>query len=260
MRNTLAIAGRELRAYFHSPIAYLIIAAYSVVCGFFFYNITAEYVVESFRMQSMGGGMGMPSMSINEIIIRSLFEGVLTVVLLFLIPLITMRLYAEEKRSGTIELLLTSPLTDFQIIMGKFLGAFALYAILIVITFLYVGILFIYGNPAAKPLLAVALGILLFGAALLALGMWISTFTKNQIIAGGVSFGVFLLLYVFNWVSAYSTSPMGRILAYLSLTTHFDNFAKGVIELKDLIYYLSVIALGLFLTARSVEALKGRAS
>jgi gliding motility-associated transport system permease protein len=259
MRNILAIAGKELRAYFHSPIAYLIITVYAVLCGFFFYNMTAEFVIQTFRMEAMGG-MGAPPMSLNTYIIRPLFEGVLTVVLLLLIPLITMRLYAEEKRSGTIELLMTSPLTDIQIIAGKFLGALALYVVLLVLTFGYIGTLFIYGNPNAKPLIAVALGMLLFGAALLALGMWISTLTKNQIIAATVSFVFFLLLYVFNWVEGYSTSNFGHVLAYLSLTTHFDGFAKGVIDLKDLVYYLSVIGFGLFLTARSVQALKGRAS
>jgi ABC-2 type transport system permease protein len=257
MRNALAVAGKELRAYFHSPIAYLVMTVYAALCGFFFYSFTATYVVQSFRMASMGG-MGAPPMSMNEYIIRPLLEGVLTVVLLLLIPLITMRLYAEEKRSGTIELLLTSPLTDLQIIFGKFLGALALYAVLVAMTFLYIGVLFLYGNPNARPLLAHVLGLFLFGGALLALGMWFSTFTRNQIIAAALSFAAFLLLYVLDWVTAYSSSAIGRTLSYLSFTTHFDNFAKGVVDLRDLVYYLSVIVLGIFLTARSVEALKGR--
>ena len=118
--------------------------------------------------------------------------------------------------------------------------------------------LFIYGNPNAKPLIAGALGLLLYGAALLALGMWFSTFTKNQIIAGAVGLAVFLLLFLLDWVTAYSTGTVGRVMSYLALTTHFDNFSKGVIQLSDLVYYLSVIIFGIFLTARSVEALKGR--
>lgn len=257
MRNILAIAGKELRSYFHSPIAYLVMAVYSVLCGFFFYSFTATYVMQSLRMQAMGG-MGAPHMTLNEYVVRPLFEGVLSVVLLLLIPLITMRLYAEEKRSGTIELLLTSPVTDFEIILGKFLGALLLYATLVVITFAYVSTLFIYGNPNGKPLLAAALGLFLFGGALLALGMWISTFTKNQIVAAVVSFAVFLLFYVFDWVTAYSSGTLGKVFSYLAFTTHFDTFAKGVIDLRDVVYYVSVIVLGVFLTARSVEALKGR--
>jgi len=257
MRNILTVAGKELRSYFHSPIAYLVMAVYAVLCGFFFYSFTATYVVQTFRMQAMGGA-GMPNMTINDYVIRPLFEGVLAIVLLLLIPMITMRLYAEEKRSGTIELLLTSPLTDLQIILGKFLGAFLLFGTMIVITFGFISTLFIYGNPFAKPLIAQAVGLILFGGALLALGMWISTFTKNQIIAAVVSFAAFLLFYVLNWVTAYSNGAVSRVLAYMSLTTHFSTFAKGVVDLKDLVYYLSVIVLGIFLTARSVEALKGR--
>jgi len=256
MRNILAVAGKELRAYFHSPIAYLVMALFAVLCGFFFYNYTAAFVVQTFRM--MATGQMAPNVSINEYIIRPLFEGVLTVVLLLLIPLVTMRLFAEEKRSGTIELLLTSPLTDQQIILGKFVGALALYTVLVLLAFLYIGLLFLYGNPSAKPLLADALGLFLFGGALLSVGMWISTFTRNQIIAGVVAFALFLLLYVFDWVNAYSSSDAGRVMSYMALTTHFDNFAKGVIDSSDVVYYLSVIIMGIFLTARSVEALKGK--
>jgi ABC-2 type transport system permease protein len=133
-----------------------------------------------------------------------------------------------------------------------------LYAVLMLLTFLYIGVLFLYGNPNAKPLIAQALGLFLFGAALLALGMWFSTFSKNQIIAGSVSLAIFLLLYVLDWGTAYSSSPVQRVLSYMAFTTHFDNFAKGVIDLGDTVYYISVIVLGVFLTGRSVEALKGR--
>jgi ABC-2 type transport system permease protein len=258
MRNVFAVAGKELRAYFHSPIAYLVMTVYAALLGFFFYSFTATYIVQTFRMQAMGG-MGAPPMSLNEYIIRPLLAGILTVVILLLVPLITMRLYAEEKRSGTIELLLTSPLSDLEIILGKFLGAMALYSVLVAMTFLYIGLLFVYGNPNAKPLLAQVLGLLLYGAALLALGMWFSTFTKNQIIAGVVAFAVFLLLFVMDWVTAYGSGTASEVISYMSLTKHFDNFAKGVIDLSDVVFYVSVMVLGIFLTARSVDALKGRA-
>jgi ABC-2 type transport system permease protein len=257
MRNMMAVAGKELRAYFHSPIAYLVMTVYALICGYVFYSSTAFFVIQTFRMEAMGG-MGAPPMSLNENIIRPILAGVMTVVLLFLIPLITMRLYAEEKRSGTIELLLTSPLTDLEIILGKFLGALTLFALLEAITFVYFAVLFIYGNPNAKPLFACALGFLLYGAALLALGMWFSTFTKNQIIAGAVALAAFLLLFLLDWVTAYASGPVARLTSYLALPTHFDNFSKGVINLSDLVYYLSVVIFGLFMTARSVEALKGR--
>jgi ABC-2 type transport system permease protein len=257
MHNVVAVAGRELRSYFHSYIGYQLMRGYAVVCGFFFFSFTATYVIQEFRMAAMSG-MGAPPMNLNEHIIQPLLEGVLTVALLLFIPPITMRLFPEEKKSGTIELLLTSPLTGLQIILGKFLGALGFYSVLVVLTFLYIGVLFLYGNPHAKPLLAEALGLFLYGGALLALGMWISTLTKDQIIAASVTAEVFLLLYVLDWVTAYSSSTAGRVLSYMALTTHFHNFARGVIDLSDLTYYLSVIVLGIFLTARSIEALKGR--
>jgi len=257
MRNILSIAGKELRAYFHSPIAYLVMALYTVLCGFFFFSITGRFVSLTFRMNMMG--QGAPPVSLNDVIIRGLLEGVLTVVLLFLIPLITMRLYAEEKRSGTMELLLTSPLTDMQIILGKFLGALALYCILVVLTFGFFSVLFIYGNPNPKPLIANALGMLLFGAALLALGMWFSTFTRNQIIAGAVGWAIFLLLFVLDWVTEYSNGAVSRVLSYMALPTHFDNFAKGLLSMKDVLFYVSFIFFALFLSLRSLESLRWRA-
>ena len=257
MRNILSIAGKELRSYFHSPIAYLVMSVYALLCGFFFYNQTGFVASQMLRMQMMGGA-GAPPVSLNDFIIRPLVEGVLTIVLLLLLPLVTMRLYAEEKRSGTIELLLTSPLTDMEIILGKFLGALALFSVLVILTFTYISVLFVYGNPNFKPVLITALGLYLYGAGLLALGMWISTFTKNQIIAGTVSLVAFLLIYVLDWPESYSTGTVAQVMAYLAFSKHLDNFAKGVIDLTDVVYYLSVISLGIFMTARSVDALKGK--
>jgi gliding motility-associated transport system permease protein len=256
MRNVMAIAGKELRAYFHSPIAYLVMTVWSLLCGYLFYVYTQAYAAASIRREMSGMASQFPT--INEFIIRSMLQGFLMVVLLFLIPLVTMRLYSEEKKSGTMELLLTSPVTDLQIILGKYLGALALFGTLIALVFLYFSLLFIYGNPDAKPLLANVLGLFLYGGALLALGMWISTFTKNQIIAGVVAMVLFILLFVLNWPSQISFNSATQVLSYMSFGSHLDNFAKGVIDLPDVVYYLSAIVLGLFLTARSVDALKGR--
>ncbi|HET7841279.1 MAG TPA: ABC transporter permease [Terriglobia bacterium] len=256
MRNIVAIAGKELRGYFHSPIAYLVMTVWALLCGYLFWVYSGAYVTYSLRRAMSGASM--PSPTINEFIIRSMLQGVLLVVLLLLIPLVTMRLYAEEKKSGTIELLLTSPLTDLEIILGKYLGALALYVALLILTFLYLGLLFVYGNPDAKPLIANALGLLLYGGSLLALGMWVSTFTRNQIIAGVVTMVLFIMLFVLNWPEQITSNAITQVLSYLSLGSHLENFAKGVIDLKDTVYYVSAIALGLFLTARSVDALKGR--
>jgi len=183
----------------------------------------------------------------------------ISVIGLFLIPLVTMRLFAEEKRSGTIELLMTSPVRDIEIILGKWLAALVLYASILGISALNLAFLFAHGKPDWKPILAGYLGLLLQGGALLAVGTFISTTTRNQIIAGGATFAACLLLWILDWVSAYETATWAKVMSYLSVVTHFDSFAKGVIDTKDVVFYLSVIFFGLFLTARSMESLRWRA-
>jgi len=173
--------------------------------------------------------------------------------------MITMRLFAEEKRSGTIELLMTSPVRDVEIVLGKWLAATTFYAGVLAISALDLIFLFVYGNPDWKPILVAYLGLLLQGACLLAFGTFISSLTRNQIIAAGGTFAVCLLLWVFEWVTAYETSTWARVVSYLSVLTHFEPFAKGLLDSKDVVYYISTIFLGLFLTVRSLESLRWRA-
>jgi gliding motility-associated transport system permease protein len=174
-------------------------------------------------------------------------------------PMITMRTYSEEKRSGTIELLLTSPLSDFQIIMGKFLGALALYGVMLAVTLIHMAILFIYGAPEWKPLATAYLGLLLLGGCFLSMGLFISSLTKNQIVAGMVTFAVFLLFWVISWISSLSSGGMfSDVASYLSIIDHFDDFAKGVLDTTHLIYYLSFITFSLYLTAKSVDTERWR--
>jgi len=260
MRNIWTIARKEMNAYFRSPIAYIVLAVFAVIFGFFFYSILSMFMRQSLtaaQYAQMYGGQ-MPNLNVNEMVIRPLLMNV-SVVCLFLVPMITMRLFAEEKKTGTIELLMTSPLTDMQIILGKFLASVMLYGTLLLLTFVYVLVLFRYGNPDWKPLIAGYLGLLLLGGCFLAMGLMLSTVTRNQLIAGSLTFGLFLMLWVIDWASDYSTSGLGQIANYLSLTTHIENFSKGVIDLKDTVYYLSVIGLSLFLTARSVDSVRWRA-
>jgi ABC-2 type transport system permease protein len=169
-----------------------------------------------------------------------------------------MRLFAEEKRNGTIELLSTSPIRDGEVILGKWLASVLLYAAIMLVSALNFAFLFRYGNPDWKPMAVGYLGVLLQAAALLAIGTFISTLTKNQIIAGAVTFGVCLLIFVFGWVGGYESSTWAQVMTYMSTTTHIESFIKGVIDSKDAIYYVSVIFLGLFLTARSLESLRWR--
>jgi ABC-2 type transport system permease protein len=169
-----------------------------------------------------------------------------------------MRTYSEEKRSGTIELLLTSPLTDFQIIMGKFLGAMGLYCVMLLVTMIHIALLFIYGNPEWKPIVTAYLGLLLLGGCFISVGLLISSLTKNQIVAGMVTFAVFLMLWIITWIGSFSGPTVDQLTQYLSIIDHLDDFSKGVLDTKHLIYYVSFITFGLFLTAKSVDSERWR--
>jgi ABC-2 type transport system permease protein len=253
MSNIFAIAQKELKAYFASPIAYVTIGFFALLYGYFYAVGLAFFVRQSMQMGQFGGPQ---TVNINQMMIRNVVQNV-TILVLFLMPMVTMRTYAEEKRSGTIELLLTSPLTDFQIIMGKFLGAVALWAIMLAVSLIHIAILFVYGNPEWKPIVTAYLGLLLFGACFISVGLFISSLTKNQIVAGMVTFAVFLFLWIINWIGSFYPS-INNLTEYLSIISHFDDFSKGVIDTTHLVYYFSVITFGLFLTAKSVDSERWR--
>jgi gliding motility-associated transport system permease protein len=252
VRNIIAIADKELRSYFASPIAYIIVGFFALPFGVFFYLYLEAFLRQSMQMAQFGG-----SLNVNQQVIRLVLQNA-SVIILFVMPMITMRTYAEEKRSGTIELLLTSPVTDFQIIVGKFLGALGLYIAMLLVTLLYIAILFVYGHPEWRPLVAAYLGLLLMGGAFLSLGLFISSTTDNQIVAGIISFVVFLLLWIVGWFADSAGPTIGPITSWLSITEHFEDFSKGVIDTKHVLYYLSLITFGLFLTAKSVDSERWR--
>lgn len=255
MKNVWVIARKELNSYFVSPIAYGLMAFFALVAGFFFYSATAIFVQRSMESQMMGRGFPM---SVNEWVIRPVLSNV-SVIGLFLIPMITMRLFAEEKRAGTYELLATSPVRDYEIIVGKWLAAVIMYACILGVSLLDILILFAYGKPDWKPLLVGYLGLLLQGGCLLAVGTFISNTTRSQIVAGVATFAVCLLLWVLDWISAFETAAWAKVVSYMSVLTHFEPFSKGVIDTKDVIFYVTMIFLGLFLTARSMESMRWRA-
>jgi ABC-2 type transport system permease protein len=251
VNNVLAIARKELRSYFASPVAYIVIGLFAVIFGIFFGVILLNFNQAS----QQGGGQAV---NVNEQLIRPVFLNSV-VVFLFMLPIVTMRSYAEEKRSGTIELLLTAPLTDLQIILGKFTGAMGLYASMLLVTALSMGSLFFFGTPEVKPLLNTYLGLLLMGGCFVSVGLLISSFTSNQIVAGAVTFGVFLILWVINWPAPFAPWPwLQTFLNYASIVDHFDDFSRGVLDTKHVVYYISFIAVGLFLTARSVDTERWR--
>jgi ABC-2 type transport system permease protein len=255
VRNVWTICRRELYAYFVSPIAWVLLTIFALLSGVFTYDMAALFVRAGFESQMQGQSFPM---NVNEQVLAPLLSNI-SVIGLFLIPLISMRLFAEEKRQGTIELLVTSPVHDTEIVLGKWLSAVLMYGALLVVLLADISFLFIYGRPDWKPFLTGFLGVLLQGACLLALGTFISTLTKNQIVAGAVGFGLALVLWILSWSTSFGNSPTVQVLNYLSIISHQDSFTRGVIDTKDLSYYLSMIFLGLFLTTRSLESLRWRA-
>ena len=253
MSNALAIAHKEMKSYFSSPIAYIVIGLWALMYGYFFVALLSFFVRQSMQM----GQFGPQSMNVNQQLIKPLLQNV-TILILFLMPMVTMRTYSEEKRSGTIELLLTSPVTDFQIIVGKFLGAMALYGVLLLVTLPHILLLFLYGQPEWKPIVTAYVGLMLLGGCFISVGLLISSLTRNQIVAGISTFAVFLLLWIITWIGSFTGPTVDKLTTYLSIIDHWDDFGKGVIDTTHFIYYLSFIAFGLFLTAKSVDTERWR--
>lgn len=253
MKGATAIIKKELRSYFYSPTAYVVLGIFLAIMGIIFAKFVAIY--QTYNMQQR---FGMSQGVTLDKVAMYLYQN-MAFILCFVTPFLTMRLFAEEKRSGTIELLATSPVRDSEIILGKWLAALIMYASILAISALNIALLFLYGKPDWRPILVGYLGLILQGGALLAIGTFISTTTRNQIIAGTATFAACLLLWVFDWITAYETTTWAKVMSYLSVVTHFEPFAKGVLDTKHAIYYVSVIFFGLFLTARSMESLRWRA-
>jgi ABC-2 type transport system permease protein len=255
MSNILAIAHRELKSYFSSPLAYVLIGCFLVVYGFFFGVILQNFE----RMSAQLGAMGQQApFNVNQQLIQPVFMNV-SVILLLVLPLVTMRTYAEEKRSGTIELLLTAPLTDVQIVLGKFFGTMGLIAAMLALTAPHMAILFWFADPEWKPILTTYLGFLLMSGCFVSVGLFLSSLTQNQVIAGVSTFAVFLMLWIVNWMSGFVEGTRAKaVIEHLSLTGHFEDFTRGVIDTNHLVYYVSFIFFGLFLTVRSVDTVRWR--
>ncbi|GIW43159.1 MAG: hypothetical protein KatS3mg077_0441 [Candidatus Binatia bacterium] len=257
MKNAFTIAGKELRAAFVSPIAYVVLTGFMLLGGWFFFNLLNRFnflvqIYMSFRSPEV-----QSRLNLNELVVAPLL-GNLSVVLIILVPVITMRSFAEEKRAGTYELLLTSPLSIAEIVIGKFIGVVAFLLIMLGLTAVYPAILLIYGNPEPGIIAAGYLGLFLLAVSFATVGLLTSSFTDNQIVAAVSCLIVLLLLYVISWPAETAGPTLAAVLRYLSLTEHFSEMVKGVIETKDLIYFGSVIVLALYLTHRSVESVRWR--
>jgi ABC-2 type transport system permease protein len=232
MKNVWAVATRELRSYFLSPLAYVVIALFLALAGYLFALILANG---------------------REASLRGLVQNV-SVLYLFIVPAISMRLLAEEQRTGTIELLLTNPVQEWEIVTGKFLASIMLVLVMLGMTLLFPLFLFIFGNPDRGPIITGYVGVFLQAAAFLSVGLWASSLTQNQIVAAIVSFALLLVLWLSDNLGQFLGGTIGQIVSYTSVINHFQSFPQGVIESKDVVYYLTLVIAGVVLSTLSLQA------
>lgn len=253
-KKTWIIAAKEYRTYFTSPIAYIIISIFLVIMGWMFFFSLSHFNMQ--MLQSKQFGMGK-NISLTDGIVRPLY-GNMNVIFLFLVPAITMRLFAEERKMQTIQLLMTSPITLTEMILGKFLSAFLLMLTMLSLTAVYPAVLFIFGNPDAGPILTSYLGTALLSSCYIAMGVLFSSVTENQIVAFFLTFGAGLFFWLINWAAASAGPVFSEFLDYLSLIQHYNNFSQGILDSTDVIFYFSFIGIGLFLTHRVLDSYRWR--
>jgi ABC-2 type transport system permease protein len=254
MRNIWTVAKKEIKTYFTSPIAYVVIAVFIVLVGFFFSSALSWFNSQSIQMAQ---NLLAQQMNLNQMVYTPLFHN-MSIILLLMLPLLTMRLLSEEKKAGTDELLYTSPVGVGQIVLGKYLAALVVLAAMLGLTFLLSVFSFAYGNPELPQILNGYLGLLLMGAAFISAGVFFSSLTENQIVSAILTFGALLLFWVLNWAS-YSASGMWKdVLNYLSIFQHFDDMTRGILDTKDVVYYVSFSFFGLFLTHSVIQSRRWR--
>ena len=255
MKNSWIIAKRDLGSFFNSPIFYVITTVFLIIYSYIFVNI-----LSFFSMQSMQSGqfqqMGI-ALNINEMVIEPSFQN-MAVVLLLIIPIVTMRSFAEEKKSKTFRLLLSSPVHLKEIIWGKFLACMIVITVMVLISSYSIGFLFMIGEPDIGPVLTGYIGVLLTAGCYVSIGIFASSLTENQIVAAIITFGFSLFMWVIGWGAQTANSTTGQVLQYLSVIEHMDRFLKGMIETSDLAYFLSFIIFGLFLCYRTLDSNRWR--
>jgi ABC-2 type transport system permease protein len=259
MRNVWILFRREMRSYFVSPVASTLLVVFLGLSGWYFYNLLARFLLlaASATEQAMMLEQPPPVLNVTMGVARPWFS-ITSQLFLFLAPILTMRLLAEERGTGRIDLLLSAPLTNLQLVLGKYLSGVALCFLFLAPTLVYPAILFRYGNPEPAPILAGYLGLLLVAMALIALGLAVSAFTNSQIVAAAGSFGVVLLLWLLGILAGGEGVGWRGTLSYLSLLQHFSDFANGVIETRHIVYYVSVVGFALYLTLQAVESQRWR--
>ena len=255
MKNIWSISKKEIKTYFTSPIAYVAITVFLVLVGFFFYSLILWFNSQSLQMAR--NPYYYQQLNINQMVYSPLFHNI-SIILLLMIPLLTMRLFSEEKKLQTDELLYTSPLSINQIILGKYFASLLVLLVMLALSGILSIFTFALGNPEIAPLLSGYLGLFLMGAAFMAVGIFFSSLTENQIVSAILTFGALLLFWILNWAS-YSAGGIWRdVLNYLSFFQHFDDLTRGILDTTDIVYYLSFSFFGLFLTHSVIQSRRWR--
>jgi len=258
MRNFLFILIKEIRSYFNSPVAFVVVTIFCVLCGYYFYNIFAAFSTLSFQAQTNPAVANQyGALNVTEMVIRPFF-GIVSVVMLIMLPMLTMRAFSEEKKSGTMELLLTFPVRDGEAILGKFAGCMGIFLIMLALSFPSILLVEFFGDPEWGVIVSGYVGLALMGSAFISLGIFMSSLTENQIVAAVLSFAALLIFYMVGFSGAYAGETMAAVLEYLSFNFHYRNFAKGVVDTSDVIYYLLFTLFFMFMSLRSLESKRWR--
>jgi len=257
MKNIAAMVGKEMRLYFSSPIVYVLAAVFLLITDFLFYGQIVFY--SNMASQMMQFQQNMPNLNVHQVVFQPAFMN-MGIILLLMVPLLTMRLFSEEKKARTLELLLTSPLTITEIVLAKFIAAFSIYLILLALT-LHVPLMLSMLTPVSiKPLLASYLALALMGGVFVSFGLFASTLSENQVVSAVTSFGILIGLWLIGGgqEAGGNASPMDAVLSFLSLVRHLENMVRGLIDTRDLGYFISLTLMGLFLSHRAIESTRWR--
>jgi ABC-2 type transport system permease protein len=234
MTAALTVAKREIRTYFNSPIAYIVITVFMLLSGYLFFS--SLFIERQAEMRA--------------------YFNLMPLLLSFIVPAMAMRLIAEEKGSGSLEMLITMPVRDWQVIFGKFLAGMGLLATMVGLTLFYAVTVMVVGPLDKGPAIGGYIGILLVGGAYMAIGVMASTLTRNQIVAFIIGFAISFSLYLFYRLVPFMPEVLRPVLSYLSVESHFEGFSRGIIDSRDIIYYLSVMVVSLVIATASLDSRK----
>jgi len=255
MRNAWIVAKKDMGSYFNSPVFYVVTTVFLVIYSFIFFQILTFFSFQSVQAsQFRGMNVGL---NLNDMVIEPSFHN-MAVTLLLIIPVLTMRSFAEEKKSKTYALLLSSPVHLREIVFGKFLACMTVVTMMVLLSSYCMGFLLVLGEPEIGPIVTSYLGILLMSGCYVGMGVFASSLTDNQIIAAVIAFGMSLFMWIIGWASQAASAEMGEVLQYLSLVEHMQRFLKGIVDTSDVVYYLSFIIFSLFLTHRVLDSERWR--